>query len=104
MTTHPGWTLTAVIVLVGVALVVVGAMTLFVWSPPLPLLGFLERDLGGRDCGAPLDNPGWPTGSVCHGAVNRQTAVGWSFVAAGIAALAGAVILSQARSPGSHPR
>ncbi|MGI9642078.1 MAG: hypothetical protein ACR2N9_04765 [Acidimicrobiia bacterium] len=96
--TTPQWMPTVVIVLVGVALVVVGAMTLVVWSPPVPLLGLLESDLGGRDCGAPLDNPGWPTGSVCHGAVNRQTAVGWLFVVAGIAALAGAAILSRARS------
>ncbi len=51
-----------------------------------------EFDFGSLTCGAPLDNPGWRTGSPCHGAVNRQTAVAWSALFNGIGALVAAIV------------
>ena len=78
-----------------VVLVTVGILVLWVWDAPVPPLGLIERDVDGLDCGAPLDNPGWDTGQPCHGAVNRQTAMGWWFLIAGVGSIVAATVWSR---------
>lgn len=57
------------------------------------LLTTWEATEAGLNCGSPLDNPGWRTGVPCHGAVNRQTAVGFAAAMGGLSLLGGAVVL-----------
>lgn len=72
-----------VLLVVGVLAVVGGYLVLTSWD--------VAQD--GVNCGAPLDNPGWPTGVDCHGAVNRQTAVGWVVALNGLALIVVAALL-----------
>jgi hypothetical protein len=82
------WTL---IGLAGSTCLVVGVLMLVSWEIPLFRATTFERDFAGARCGTPLDNPGWRVGSACHGAVNRQTAVAWVILIAGLACIVVAV-------------
>jgi hypothetical protein len=75
--------------LLGVALFVVGIVLL---KTEVALIRF--TDVNDAVCGAPLDNRGWPTGSPCHGVVNRQTAIAWTTVVQGIALIVAAIVLT----------
>jgi len=60
------------------------------------------RGIDGIHCGAPLRNRGWPTGSACHGAVNRQTAVAVVTALQGVGVIIAVVVVrAQARTPRS---
>lgn len=63
-------------VLFGVTLIVLGLGVLTSWEIEALRATTLDRDFTGLVCGSPLNNPGWHTGTPCHGAVNRQTAFG----------------------------
>jgi hypothetical protein len=69
--------------LLGVVLAIAG-VALFNDEVALLRLG-TDGELRGATCGAPLDNPGWRTGSSCHGAVNRQTALAAVVLVNGVA-------------------
>jgi hypothetical protein len=85
----------------------VGVVLLTTWEVPLFRLTTFAHDFSGLACGTPLDNPGWVTGSPCHGALNRQTGVAWLLTLNGLAALtAGTVTLARMRamrSPDPEP-
>jgi len=84
------------------AILVVG-ITLLVTD--VALLRVLDgSEMSGIDCGGPLRNPGWRTGTPCHGAVNRQTAIAWVAVINGIGLIVAAAYLNaQARHQCSQP-
>jgi hypothetical protein len=80
----------------GVLLVVVGLGLMTVWEVELFRATTFDRDFAGLVCGTPLDNPGWPTGSPCHGAVNRQTGASFVITSVGVAAVVGSILLAAA--------
>lgn len=89
--------------LAAIVMVALGLLTLFGWEIAFFRLTTFDRDFTGSTCGSPLDNPGWPTGSPCHGAVNRQTAAAWVTLAGGLCCLlAAAVFALQHRRQSTH--
>jgi hypothetical protein len=91
-----------IVVVLGVALLIVGIALLMT---EVALLRFFDdSEFSGVECGGPLNNPGWRTGSPCHGAVNRQTAIAWVAVINGIGLTVTAVFLNmQARRKATQP-
>ena len=67
------WMQSLVGLTVGLVVLFVGVMLLSSWEVEQFRATTFNRDFTGLVCGVPLDNPGWETGSPCHGAVNRQT-------------------------------
>lgn len=84
----------------GVVALAAGLLLLTIWEVPVFRFTTFERDFSGLECGVPLDNPGWVTGSPCHGAVNRQTAVGWMLTLLGFASLIAAVAMGVGKRAG----
>jgi len=78
----------------GIVLLSLGLLMLVKWEISLFRYTTFDHDFAGAVCGTPLDNPGWPTGSPCHGAVNRQTGAGWVAVMAGLSCLVVATSLA----------
>lgn len=87
----------AILAVAGLLLLVLGFEMLFSWEISMFRFSNSDRDFGGLRCGAPLDNPGWRTGSPCHGAVNRQTGAAWVTTVAGVVFLAAAPALARPR-------
>jgi predicted MFS family arabinose efflux permease len=83
-----GWVLGAG----GVALLVLGVALLAFWEVALFRITTFDHNFTGATCGTPLNNPGWATGSPCHGAVNRQTGAAWLLMTGGLASLVGVVV------------
>ena len=82
--------------LAGVFLVALGIASMAVWEIEFFRATTLDRDFTGLVCGTPLDNPGWATGSPCHGAVNRQTGVSILVTFLGIGAIIASIVLAVA--------
>ena len=78
----------------GVALLTLGVLLLTTWEASYFRLTTFDHDFTGLTCGTPLDNPGWPTGSPCHGAVNRQTGAALLLTLSGATALVVAIGLA----------
>lgn len=70
--------------LVGLTLTVLGLAILTTWEIEAFRATTLDRDFTGLTCGSPFNNPGWDTGTPCHGAVNRQTAFGLVVLGLGV--------------------
>jgi len=83
--------------LAGIGLLSLGLLMLFELEISLFRSTTFDRDFTGAVCGTPLDNPGWTTGSPCHGAVNRQTGAGWLTVITGLSCLVVAARLAVQR-------
>lgn len=81
----------------GFASMLVGWLLLTTWEPVFFGLNTFDHDVTGLQCGTPLSNPGWETGSPCHGAVNRQLGVGVMFLLAGLATTAMVVAVAVKR-------
>jgi len=88
---------------VGLVVLFVGVMLLTAWEVEKFRATTFDRDFTGLVCGVPLDNPGWETGSACHGAVNRQTGFGLMLTSIGLVIVVGgtAMAISQIRTTGS---
>lgn len=71
-------------VLFGLTLIVLGLGVLTSWEIEAFRATTLDRDFTGLECGTPLNNPGWNTGTPCHGAVNRQTGFGLVVLGLGV--------------------
>ena len=80
--------------ILGVLLVVVGIALLSSWEVEAFRATTFDRDFTGLVCGTPLDNPGWVTGSPCHGAMNRQTAFAVMVSTLGITAVVASIVLA----------
>lgn len=78
----------------GLAALSLGVLLLTTWEVSLFRFTTFERDFSGLECGTPLDNPGWTTGSPCHGAVNRQTGAAWILTLYGFAAVGLAIVVA----------
>ena len=83
--------LLAVLATAGLAVLTVGVLLLTTWEVPLFRLTTVDHDFTGLECGTPLDNPGWVTGSPCHGAVNRQAGIAWLLTLTGSVSTAAAI-------------
>ena len=77
---------------IGATLLVVGVGLLTTWEFEVFRATTFDRDFTGLVCGAPLDNPGWTTGSPCHGAVNRQTGFAMIVTTLGIATIVASLV------------
>ena len=77
----------------GALLLVAGVGLLTSWELELFRATTFDRDFTGLTCGTPLDNPGWPTGHPCHGAVNRQTGAAWITAMAGVVVIAASLVV-----------
>ena len=89
--------------MIGWGLVTLGLLMLFVWEISLFRFTTFDRDFTDASCGSPLNNPGWTTGSPCHGAVNRQTGAAWVTLAGGLyCLLAAAIFVVKRRRRGTH--
>lgn len=84
--------------MLGLLILSVGLLVLTTWEIEVFRATTADRDFTGLVCGTPLDNPGWETGSPCHGAVNRQTAAGVVLVAIGLSISVGAVVRGLSRT------
>jgi hypothetical protein len=82
--------------LAGVMLLLLGVALMTVWEIEFFRATTFDRDFTGLVCGTPLDNPGWATGSPCHGAVNRQTGVAIVVTFLGIGAIIASIVLAVA--------
>lgn len=78
----------------GVLLVMIGIGLMTAWEIELFRATTFDRDFTGLVCGTPLDNPGWATGSPCHGAVSRQTGIAVIVVSLGILAIVASIVLA----------
>jgi hypothetical protein len=78
--------------LVGAAVLFVGVMLLTTWEVEQFRATTFEHDFTGLVCGVPFDNPGWETGSPCHGAVSRQTGIGLMVTSAGLLLAVGGTV------------
>lgn len=84
----------------GVLALVGGFLVMTTWEIGWVRTTTFDRDFTGLVCGVPFDNPGWETGSPCHGAVNRQTALGVLLIGLGVSLTAsGTWIGLQMRRP-----
>jgi hypothetical protein len=63
-------------VTLGVVLIALAIGILTVWELTFFRLTTIDHDFTDLVCGSPWNNPGWETGTPCHGTVNRQTAFG----------------------------
>ena len=79
---------------IGLFLVVVGIALMTTWEVQLFRATTFDRDFTGLVCGTPLDNPGWATGSPCHGAVNRQTGIAVIVTWLGVAGIVTSIALA----------
>ena len=86
-----------ILAVAGLSLLVLGLVMLFAWEISLFRFSTFDGDFTGLRCAAPLDNPGWRTGSPCHGAVNRQTGAAWVTTLAGVICLVAAPALARAQ-------
>lgn len=82
--------------LAGVFLVVLGVALMTVWEIEFFRATTFDRDFTGLVCGTPLENPGWATGTPCHGAVNRQTGGSIVVTFLGIGAVVASIVLAVA--------
>ena len=83
---------------VGTAMLFTGVMLLSYWEVEQFRATTFDRDFTGLVCGVPLDNPGWETGSPCHGAVNRQTGVGAILTGVGLVVVVGGTAMAIAQT------
>ena len=93
---------TPLLVVVGATLLVVGVGLLTTWEFEVFRATTFDRDFTGLVCGAPLDDPGWATGSPCHGAVNRQTGFTMIVTCLGIATIVASIVLTATTSRQRH--
>lgn len=84
----------ALLAVLGVFIVILGFGLMTTWEVELFRATTFDRDFTGLACGTPLDNPGWVTGSPCHGAVNRQTGFAVIVTGLGIAAIVASIVLA----------
>ena len=71
---------------VALGIVVLGLAVLTVWELTFFRITTFDHDFTGLVCGSPWNNPGWETGTPCHGAVNRQTGFGLLVLGVGVIA------------------
>jgi hypothetical protein len=86
----------------GLFLLIVGVVLLTTWEVELFRASTFGHDFSGLVCGVPLDNPGWETGSPCHGALNRQAGVGVMLTANGLVMTIAAAAISVGLVRGNH--
>ena len=79
---------------IGLFLVIIGIALMTTWEVQLFRATTFDRDFTGLVCGTPLDNPGWVTGSPCHGAVNRQAGIAVIVTWLGIAGIGASIVLA----------
>lgn len=91
-------------VTMGLAALLAGVVLLTSWEVELFHATTFDRDFTGLVCGVPLDNPGWETGSPCHGAVNRQTGFGLMLSSVGLVMVTGVIAMAVGQfRPTSRP-
>lgn len=73
---------------------IVGIGLMMAWEVEAFRATTFDRDFTGLVCGTPFDNPGWATGTPCHGAVNRQTGFAVMVMSLGIAAVVASIVLT----------
>ena len=79
---------------VGSVALLVGVMLLTTWEVEQFRASTFDHDFTGLVCGVPLDNPGWETGTPCHGAMNRQTAIAWMLTGVGLVLVLGSTAMA----------
>ncbi len=82
---------------IGLVVLFVGVMLLTTWEVEQFRATTFDRDFTGLVCGVPLNNPGWQTGSPCHGAVNRQTGFALMVTGVGLVSVLGSTAMAIGR-------
>lgn len=82
---------------IGLVVLFVGVMLMTNWEVEQFRATTFDRDFTGLVCGVPLSNPGWQTGSPCHGAVNRQTGFALMLTGVGLVSLFGSTAMAIGR-------